>query len=278
MATSSKKAAGKQPVTVPSSNNEQLANVVKLAVAEAIKEAIPTLVQDVVAQLTSKAQELVEAQVSVLRSEMVTMRTDISECKDRMEKDGNRLAEVDSRLSASVKKFTAQHGRLEEKIADMEDRSRRDNIRVHGVPETAETLHLLSYMSDAISRWFPDLGSVEIMRAHRLGTPKRDANGKPIPRVVIMKLLRFTDRDKILKAAWRAAMEIEGKTIRFTPDYSPFTFKRRLAFSTVMDGLQKLNFRIFLLYPATLKAVRGEATHLFNNPQEVRDFMDTFKE
>lgn len=278
MATSSRKAAGKQPVTVPSSDNGELANVVKLAVAEAIKEAIPTLVQDVVAQLTSKTQELVEAQVAVLRSEMVTMRTDILECKDCMEKDGKRLAEVDSRLSASVKKFSAQHDRLEEKIADMEDRSRRDNIRVHGVPETAETSHLLNYMSDAFSRWFPDLGFVEIMRAHRLGAPKRDVNGKSIPRVVIMKLLRFTDRDKIIKVARSAPMEIEGKTLRFAPDYSPFTFRRRLAFSTVMDALQKLNFRTFLLYPAKLKAVRGEAIHLFNNPQEVRDFMDTLKE
>nr|WPK86740.1 NLRC3-like protein 128 [Sebastes schlegelii] len=45
-----------------------------------------------------------------------------------------------------------------------------------------------------------------------------------------------------------------GKTIRFTPDYSPHTFKRRLAFSNAMDALQKLDFRTFLIYPAKLKA------------------------
>lgn len=98
-------------------------------------------------------------------------------------------------------------------------------------------------------------GSVEIMRAHRIGASKEDANGKPIPRSLILKLLLFTDRDKILKAAWSAAVKMERKTIRFTPDYSLHTFKCRLAYSDAMDTLQKLDFRTFPLYPAKLKAI-----------------------
>lgn len=83
----------------------------------------------------------------------------------------------------------------------MEDRSHRDDLRVHGVPENAETMHALAFLSDAIPLWFPNLGSVEIMRAHRVGAPKEDTNGRPVPCTIIFKLLRFTDRDKILKAA-----------------------------------------------------------------------------
>ena len=101
------------------------------------------------------------------------------------------------------------------------------------------------------------------MRAHSVGAPKDDTNGRPVPCTIILKLLRFTDRDKILKAARGAAVELEG-TIRFTPDYSLHTFKRRMAFSEAMDALQKLDFRTFLLYPAKLKATRGGVNHLFN--------------
>ncbi|KAE8277582.1 hypothetical protein D5F01_LYC24437 [Larimichthys crocea] len=189
----------------------------------------------------------------VFRGEMVAIRAEISKCVDYMEKDENRVEEVDSRLSSSVSKLAEKHAQLEDKIADMEDRLRRDNIRVHGVPENAETLNVLVFLTDAIPRWFPNLGPVEIMRAHRLGAPKEDANGKPVSRTIIFKLLRFTDRDRILKAARGAAVEMEGRPIRFTPDYSPHTFRRRLAFSEAMDALQKLNFRTFLLYPAKLK-------------------------
>ncbi|TKS64932.1 LINE-1 retrotransposable element ORF1 protein [Collichthys lucidus] len=63
---------------------------------------------------------------------------------------------------------------------------------------------------------------------------------------------------------------MEGRPIRFTPNYSPHTFRRRLAFSEAMDALQKLNFRTFLLYPAKLKVMRGGVSDFFNTPREHR--------
>lgn len=41
-------------------------------------EAIPSFVQEVVAQLTSKTRDLVDAQVGVLCSGMIAVRADIS--------------------------------------------------------------------------------------------------------------------------------------------------------------------------------------------------------
>lgn len=147
MAACQKRTTNKQPATARLADNVELAELVKLAVAEAIKEAIPTLVEDVVSQLTNKTQALVDAQVAVFRGEMVAMQADISKCMDYMEKDENRMAEVDKRLSSSVSKLAAKHVQLEDKIADMEDRLRRDNLRVHGVPENAETLNVLAFLS-----------------------------------------------------------------------------------------------------------------------------------
>lgn len=84
----------------------------------------------------------------------------------------------------------------------MEDRSHRDDLRVHGVPENAETMHALAFLSDAIPLWFPNLGSVEIMRAHRVGAPKEDTNGRPgikivykIKRTACLDLLRRQNVD-----------------------------------------------------------------------------------
>ncbi|KAG7219276.1 hypothetical protein INR49_019224 [Caranx melampygus] len=152
-------AANSKKTTAYSTDNMELAELVKVAVVEAIKEAIPTLVEDVVSHLTNKTQALVDAQVAAFRGEMVATQADIYKCMNYMEKDESRVVEVDRRLS---------------------------------------------------------LGSVEIMCAHRVGPPKEDANGRPVPRTIILKLLRFTDRDKMLKAVRGAAVELEGKTIRFT--------------------------------------------------------------
>lgn len=90
MAASSRKVAGKGSIISRSVENEKLAELVKLAVAKAIKQAIPTLVEDVVAQLTSKMQALVDAQVAVFHGEMIAMQADISKCMDCIEKGKNR--------------------------------------------------------------------------------------------------------------------------------------------------------------------------------------------
>lgn len=92
----------------------------------------------------------------------------------------------------SVSTLAEKHAQLEDKIADTKDRSRRNNVRVHGVPENAETLNVLAFLSDAIRRWFSNLGSVEIRHAHCVGAPKEDANGRPVSCTIILKLLRFT--------------------------------------------------------------------------------------
>ena len=101
------------------------------------------------------------------------------------------------------------------------------------------------------------------MCAHRVGAPKEDSSGRLVPRTSIFKLLHFTDRDKILKAARGVAVEMEGRS---TPDYSLHTFQSRLAFSEVICALQKLGFRTFLLYPAKLKAIQGGCEPCFQHP------------
>ena len=97
MATTLRKTAAKQ-TNARSVDSEELAELVKLAVAEAIREAIPKFVDDVVAQLSAKTQALVAEQMAEFRSEIVAMRADTSKCMEVMETSENRLGEVDSRL------------------------------------------------------------------------------------------------------------------------------------------------------------------------------------
>lgn len=99
--------------------------------------------------------------------------------------------------------------------------------------------------------------------------------GKPVSHTLLLKLLHFTDRDRTLGAARKTTVEVDGVAIRFAPDYSTQTFRRRLTFSDTMDALQKLGFHTFLLYPAKLKATRGGSSHFFNTPEEAKDFMES---
>lgn len=127
-------AASSKKTSACPADNLELAELVKVAVAEAIKGAIPMLVEDV-SQLTNRTQALVDAQVMEFRGEMVAMQADIFKCMNYMEKDESRVVKVDRRF-LSMKK-----------LAEMEDRLCRDNLRVHGVPENTVTLNVLAFLS-----------------------------------------------------------------------------------------------------------------------------------
>lgn len=89
------------------------------------------------------------------------------EWKDYMEKEEKHMVEVASQLSS----------------ANWQQRTPSYVYREHW-----ETLHVLPFLTDAIPWWFPNLGSVEVMRAHHVGAPEEDTNGRPVARTI-------TDRD-----------------------------------------------------------------------------------
>lgn len=162
--------------------------------------------------------------------------------------------------------------KLEASIAEQEDRSRRDNIRIINLPENAETSNVRAHLLSVFPKWFPDLPAdgVEVMRARRVG-PERTSAG--FPRTVICRMLRSTDRDRILKMARDTNIKADGREIRFAADYSNYTAKRRRAFASAMNTARKLGYTPFLIYPARLKLMRGAEIYFFNTHGDAEEFL-----
>lgn len=105
------------------------------------------------------------------------------------------------------------------------------------------------------------------MRAHRVG-PLTSNRG---PRTLICKLLRFTDRDRVLKASRQVPLKLGDRDIHFSADYSQHTITQRQAFATAMEEVKKQGFQAFLLYPAKLKLTRGHGQHAFDTKTQAED-------
>ncbi|KAL7383858.1 hypothetical protein ABVT39_019278 [Epinephelus coioides] len=113
---------------------------------------------------------------------------------------------------------------------------------------------------------------MEVMRAHRIGPECGTATGS---RALICKMLHYTDRDHILKASRGSPIEVNGREIRFTADYSNYTIKRHRSFSQVLETARKQGFTPFLIYPAKLKLSHGSEVHFFKTQTEADDFLNT---
>uniref|UniRef100_A0A3Q0RYJ6 L1 transposable element RRM domain-containing protein n=1 Tax=Amphilophus citrinellus TaxID=61819 RepID=A0A3Q0RYJ6_AMPCI len=161
---------------------------------------------------------------------------------------------------------------LELKLADMEDRNRRCNIRIIGLKEGLEGSNATQYLTSSLPKWFPALAhaQIEIMRAHRIYS---DARNRGVNRTLIFNVLCYTTRQAILRAVKKSPLTIDGRKIRFSPDYSNFTVKRRQAFHQAMDAAHTKGLDFFLLYPATLKIKEGTEYRSFTSSKEAEDYV-----
>ncbi len=85
----------------------------------------------------------------------------------------------------------------------MEDRCRRNNVRLVGLSEAAEGSNAAGFLRVNLSKWIPSLRGrdIEIDRAHRVYDGGR---GSDRPRTLIFRVLRWHDRSDILKGARQA--------------------------------------------------------------------------
>ncbi|CAK6975956.1 hypothetical protein KUCAC02_008291 [Scomber scombrus] len=150
---------------------------------------------------------------------------------------------IRSDVEGNTRKLVSQDAVLETmqlKLADMEDRSRRCNVRIIGLAEGLEGTNAIQFLTQSLPKWFPSLGNlpVDIMRAHRIyGDNKRRE---------------------------------DTRTLIFN---SSHTVKQQQAFGQAMNAARAKGVEFFLLYPAMLKLKGAGKTETFLSPENAEVFI-----
>lgn len=111
------------------------------------------------------------------------------------------------------------------------------------------------------------------MQGHGI-RPRVDSN-RQNSRTLIFNVLRFTTCQTIMQASKNKTVTVGGRKIRFSPDYSNYTLKRRQAFSHAMDIVKAKGALFSLRYPATLRVKVGAQTEFFESPADAETFVST---
>ncbi|KAJ1193030.1 hypothetical protein NDU88_002336 [Pleurodeles waltl] len=161
------------------------------------------------------------------------------------------------------------------KLTDLEDRSRRDNVRFLGFPENIEGEDLHGFLRDTLPRltsitFAPPL---EFQRAHRLG-PRRPSTDA-LPRPIIACPLRHAQaRQLIQRAHTQGSCQLDGHTIRISVDFSKETSERRRAFLALRPRLRQMEVKYGLFDPARRWITKNGASKDFYDPEDLRSFLD----
>lgn len=199
-----------------------------------------------------------------------TIMTSLQSLQEEITKHDNRIDEAEQRLSTveddvatthtQVESLLAPNRRMAEKIDDLENRSRRNNLRIIGLPERLPASHLRHICEYDIPTALEMEGPCKVERAHRVGPERLDTTSdKPErstrPRQVIAKFLDYSEKEAMLRAYRKKQIptKIEGHQILIFGDYSAEVVRKRKAFSKICTSLYLKKWKFQLQYPAILR-------------------------
>lgn len=162
---------------------------------------------------------------------------------------------------------------------DMENRSRRGNIRVLNLEEGTEGKCPIQFFES----WLPTVlgleaspgtkSRIKIDRAHRSLGP-----WGAHPRPVVIKLHNSRDKPRIM-GAMRAKPNLEyvGKRIFIHQDLSSAVRERCHAFNSVCQALIDKGIRFNMRFPATLTVNHNGTEHKFETRRDAENFLNTLE-
>uniref|UniRef100_A0A5F8GMT9 L1 transposable element RRM domain-containing protein n=1 Tax=Monodelphis domestica TaxID=13616 RepID=A0A5F8GMT9_MONDO len=175
-----------------------------------------------------------------------------------------------------MKKIEENMKHLIQKTEDLENHSRRDNLRIIGLPEDQEKRKSLdTILEEIIQEKCPDIleqeGKVEIKRIHR-SPPVRNPQ-LTTPRNVIAKFKNYQTKEKILQAAKKNSFRYHGNTVRITQDLAISTLKDRKAWNMIFQKARELGLQPRINDPAELTIFLQGKVWSFNKMEEFQEFI-----
>lgn len=233
---------------------------------------------DAIAEMLDKQLSAIKLSMStIVREEISTITARLDSLEKDVKSFGNRCDDIQATVRDVKRDSIANKSCLEElqeKLSLYEDKSRQNNLRLVGLREGAEGGNAIQFLQTHIPKWIPALQgkTIEIERAHRLYANEDSSRNRA--RTLIFKLLRYNDRQAILQGARSASpLSYEGGILRFFPDFSQGTSKKRKAMAEGRKRLQLLGIESFLLYPASVKVRNGQEHLLFKTPEDLERFI-----
>lgn len=159
------------------------------------------------------------------------------------------------------------------KIEDQENRNRRNNIRIRGLPEATRDNDLLP----SIQGIFDNLlglaadNPLKIDRVHRALRPRNLSSDTP--RDVICIVHHYPEKELIMKKAREAAsLDFDGAILSFFPDLARETPERHRALRPPTEKLCAASINYRWGFPAGLIASRDGKTAVLRFPEDLEKF------
>ena len=210
---------------------------------------------------------------SSLHSDMVScvhkFSTDLSNVADRVSHVENKMGEYASTINALVDANESAEDDidiLKAKVAEIEDRSRRNNLKVRGIPESIKQPELRGYMAQLLTSLLPDLSELDftIDRIHRL--PKPAYLPDSIPRDVILRLHFYHTKERLMAVSrQKDKVPAPYSNLQFYTDLSQYTLQKRRNLVTITKALRNHKLSYKWGFPTELIVTKDDKDYVIDS-------------
>ncbi|KAK1888712.1 LINE-1 retrotransposable element ORF1 protein [Dissostichus eleginoides] len=258
----------------------------KSVVASKAGGAAETSMEDILRSIEKSNQEI-RGEIQLMREDVKEFKGQISESFNRLETSvgglstqlttlEKRVVDAEGRIGDTEEK-AAIHGRaisfllqqeaeLMERCEDLQNRTRRQNLRLYQIPEGSEGRDMVAFIKKLLPTVLPSLplkeDDIRIDRAHKTLTPRSKESDPPCP--ILVGFADYTVKEQILRQAWtQGQVKMGDRQIYFDNDYSPELQRKRAQVRYVIKELKQKNVKAKCLYPARLRMMVGSVEKTF---------------
>ncbi|XP_048854233.1 uncharacterized protein LOC125722027 [Brienomyrus brachyistius] len=214
----------------------------------ASKEALSPLLAPFLEEMKNFVSEQVNSLNGTLQQHHSELRADLNSLRadfKSIQKEVASVKSVTDRHSRELADFNKGLLSLDVKITEIEDRSRRLNLKP------------------------------AIDHAHRLHG-RSETSSRPPP--ILMHFMDFRDRQAVVREARKVQdLSFEGGRIFFFQDFSAKTAAARKAMNAPIRRAKELGLSPFLIFPARLKLSFGSQQVMSATPEDANTAMDHFQ-
>ena len=223
------------------------------------EERLTTLIKEIFREEFQNQEKnimnIISGNHKIYMDEIKNIKKDVEELKDSIEHTEDvvdlKIKKVEEKIEHLKENFK---NNVENKPIELEDRSRRENIRVDGlIEEEGETWDATEIKVSNLLQNKLGLTNVQIDRAHRTGR-----KGREYPRTIVAKLSNYKDKEKILKNR----KKLKGTDIYINEDFSKETVSHRKKLWSQVKKLRAEGKFAFLQYRSIVKRERDINDHL----------------
>uniref|UniRef100_A0A8C5Q7H7 Uncharacterized protein n=1 Tax=Leptobrachium leishanense TaxID=445787 RepID=A0A8C5Q7H7_9ANUR len=206
-----------------------------------------------------------------------SVHRDVEEVRGEVTELGSRVSRLERAAEEAPPLAPANpeaYSELRRLVDDVDNRGRRNNLRVRGLKE----LDPPEQLEEVLCRFFNSVlgrdptSAIELQRAHRALRPKPQ-DGDP-PRDVVCCFASYRLKEQIVKHSRNArTWDFEGQSLELYQDLTPFTLAARRHLRPITQALTLRHIPYRWGFPLALTVRMDGATHSILRPRDVPDFV-----